>query len=53
VRDEHGLLLPNYRERLVRLPMHDPALRSVNVSTCVGILLYEVLRQWQAKAPSP
>ena len=41
-----------YRDRLVRLPMHDPALRSVNLSTCVGILLYEVLRQWQSTAPS-
>jgi tRNA (cytidine/uridine-2'-O-)-methyltransferase len=40
-----------YGDRLVRLPMHDPALRSVNVSTCVGILLYEVLRQWQSTAP--
>ena len=46
-------LRERYRERLVKLPMHDPALRSVNVSTCVGVLLYEVLRQWQAKAPSP
>ena len=34
-----------YADRLVRLPMADPALRSVNVSTCVGIVLYEVLRQ--------
>jgi tRNA(Leu) C34 or U34 (ribose-2'-O)-methylase TrmL len=25
--------------------MHDPALRSLNLSTSVGILLYEVLRQ--------
>ncbi|MGE5126587.1 MAG: TrmH family RNA methyltransferase [Betaproteobacteria bacterium] len=45
-------LRERYRERLVRLPMHDPALRSVNVSTCVGILLYEVLRQWQAREPA-
>jgi len=45
-------LRERYRESLVRLPMHDPALRSVNVSTCVGILLYEVLRQWQSTAPS-
>ncbi len=35
-----------YAERLVRLPMLDPALRSINVSTCVGILAFEVLRQW-------
>ena len=36
-----------YRDRLVRLPMSDPALRSVNVSTAVGIFAYEALRQWQ------
>jgi len=46
-------LRERYRERLLRLPMRDPGLRSVNVSTCVGILLYEVLRQWQSTAPSP
>jgi tRNA (cytidine/uridine-2'-O-)-methyltransferase len=34
-----------YRDRLVGLPMHDPALRSVNVSTAVAVVLYEVLRQ--------
>ncbi len=37
-----------YRDRLVRLPMRDPGLRSLNVSTCVGILVYEVLRQWRS-----
>ncbi len=35
-----------YRARLVRLPMSDPGLRSVNVSTAVGIFAYEALRQW-------
>ena len=34
-----------YRDRLVSIPMFDPELRSLNVSTCVGIALYEVLRQ--------
>ncbi len=34
-----------YSDRLVSLPMHDGALRSLNLSTCVGIALYEVLRQ--------
>ncbi len=55
-RESAGLpsrLRERYRERLLKLPMHDPALRSVNVSTCVGILLSEVLRQWQSTAPSP
>ena len=34
-----------YRDRLVSLPMIDPALRSLNLSTAVGVALYEVLRQ--------
>lgn len=34
-----------YRQRLVRLPILDEGLRSLNVSTCVGIALYEVLRR--------
>jgi tRNA (cytidine/uridine-2'-O-)-methyltransferase len=38
-----------YRDRLIRLPMQDPALRSVNVSTAVGILAYEVQRQWRGR----
>jgi tRNA (cytidine/uridine-2'-O-)-methyltransferase len=40
-----------HRERLVRLPMRDPGLRSINVSTAVGIFAYEVLRQWRAGGP--
>jgi tRNA (cytidine/uridine-2'-O-)-methyltransferase len=38
-------------DRLVRVPMHDAGLRSLNVSTCVGIAVYEVLRQWRAGEP--
>ena len=34
-----------HADHLVGLPMADAALRSINVSTCVGIVLYEVLRQ--------
>lgn len=34
-----------YADHCVQLPMQDPLLRSVNVSTCAGIVLYEVLRQ--------
>jgi len=45
-------LRERFRDRLVRLPMQDPALRSLNLSTCVGVLLFEVLRQWQSTAPS-
>ncbi|HVU50210.1 MAG TPA: tRNA (cytidine(34)-2'-O)-methyltransferase [Polyangia bacterium] len=43
-------LLARHRARTVRLPMQDPALRSLNLSTTVGIAAYEVLRQWR---PSP
>lgn len=34
-----------HRDRLVRIPMADPELRSLNLSTSVGIALFEVLRQ--------
>lgn len=34
-----------YRDRLFSIPMKDPILRSLNLSTAVGIVLYEVLRQ--------
>ena len=38
-----------HREHMVGIPMHDPTLRSLNLSTSVGILLYEVLRQWNLR----
>jgi tRNA (cytidine/uridine-2'-O-)-methyltransferase len=38
-----------YRDRLVRIPMSDPALRSLNLSTAVAIALYEALRQGRAR----
>lgn len=38
-----------YSERLIRVPMADPTLRSLNLSTTVGIALYEVLRQWRSR----
>lgn len=38
-------LRKRYACRLIRLPMQDPELRSLNLSTSVGITLYEVLRQ--------
>lgn len=38
-----------YSDRLVRVPMADPTLRSLNLSTTVGIALYEVLRQWRCR----
>lgn len=34
-----------HADRLVRIPMLDPGLRSLNLSTCVAIALFEALRQ--------
>lgn len=34
-----------WRDRLVAIPMRDPGLRSLNLSTSVALALYEVLRQ--------
>jgi tRNA (cytidine/uridine-2'-O-)-methyltransferase len=44
-------LLARNRERTVRVPMLDPELRSLNLSTTVGIAAYEVLRQWRGGVP--
>jgi len=33
-----------FNHRLVRIPMADPALRSLNLSTAVAVALYEALR---------
>ncbi len=35
----------HYRDRFVTLPMLSPRVRSLNLSTTVGIAVYEVLRQ--------
>ncbi|HWN44607.1 MAG TPA: tRNA (cytidine(34)-2'-O)-methyltransferase [Thermoanaerobaculia bacterium] len=34
-----------YRDRQVKIPMLDPEIRSLNLSTSVALALYEVLRQ--------
>jgi tRNA (cytidine/uridine-2'-O-)-methyltransferase len=34
-----------HRDRLVRFPIHDPAVRSINLANCVALACYEVLRQ--------
>jgi tRNA (cytidine/uridine-2'-O-)-methyltransferase len=36
-----------YRERFVTMPIASPRVRSLNLSTSVGIVVYEVLRQRQ------
>jgi tRNA (cytidine/uridine-2'-O-)-methyltransferase len=38
-------ILTRYRERLVRIPMVSPRVRSLNLSTSVALALYEVMRQ--------
>lgn len=44
-----------WRERLVSVPMLDPEIRSLNLSTTVGVALYEARRQRAAgpRVPSP
>jgi tRNA (cytidine/uridine-2'-O-)-methyltransferase len=44
-------LRDRYRERLVRIPMRDPLLRSLNLSTCVAIALYEALSRLARRGP--
>jgi tRNA (cytidine/uridine-2'-O-)-methyltransferase len=39
-------LLERHRDDTVAVPMLDPGLRSLNLSTCVGVAAYEVRRQW-------
>ena len=41
-----------YRERLVKIPMLDPEIRSLNLSTSVALALYEVLRQQRSPSPT-
>jgi tRNA (cytidine/uridine-2'-O-)-methyltransferase len=38
-------VLERYRDRIFGMPILSPHVRSLNLSTCVGIALYEVLRQ--------
>ncbi|HEV3457700.1 MAG TPA: tRNA (cytidine(34)-2'-O)-methyltransferase [Thermoanaerobaculia bacterium] len=54
-RESAGLplgLRMRYHDRLVAIPMLDPDLRSLNLSSAVAVALYEVLRQ-RAPAPAP
>jgi tRNA (cytidine/uridine-2'-O-)-methyltransferase len=43
-----SVLHERYRDRFLTMPMHSPHVRSLNLSTSVGIALYEVLRQRRA-----
>jgi tRNA (cytidine/uridine-2'-O-)-methyltransferase len=52
-RESTGLppeLRRRFAHRLVRIPMADPGLRSLNLSTSVALALYEVLRQRRSGA---
>ena len=40
-----------YRDRLLKIPMLDPGLRSLNLSTSVALAVYEVLRQRSLPRP--
>lgn len=42
-------ILERYRDRLVKIPMLSPRVRSLNLSTSVALALYEVLRQRRLK----
>ena len=42
-------LIARYRERLVAMPMTSSFVRSLNLSTSVGIATYETLRQQRAR----
>jgi tRNA (cytidine/uridine-2'-O-)-methyltransferase len=39
-------ILARYSEQTVEIPMRDPELRSLNLSTSVAVAAYEVQRQW-------
>lgn len=47
--EQHGLpaaVLERFPDRWVRVPMiREPSARSLNLSTCAGVVLYEALRQ--------
>jgi tRNA (cytidine/uridine-2'-O-)-methyltransferase len=43
-------ILSAHPDRLVSIPMVDPLLRSLNLSTAVAIAAYEVRRQWARRA---
>jgi tRNA (cytidine/uridine-2'-O-)-methyltransferase len=44
-------ILERHADRVVALPIASPRVRSLNLSTTVGIAIYEVLRQRHARAP--
>ncbi len=52
-RETKGLpaaLLERHPDRCLTIPMFDPRARSLNLATCVGIVLYEALRQTRPRS---
>jgi tRNA (cytidine/uridine-2'-O-)-methyltransferase len=45
-------LLQRFSDRVLRIPMQDPALRSLNLSTAAAVVAYEVCRQHGGPFPS-
>ena len=58
-RESSGLppeLRARHADRLLRIPQREPRLRSLNLSTAVGVALFEVRRQWaglSSRDPAP
>ena len=46
-------LVESERERWLRIPMLNPRARSLNLSNCVALVLYEALRQQGFRVGSP
>jgi tRNA (cytidine/uridine-2'-O-)-methyltransferase len=46
-------LLARHRDRTVSIPMRDPELRSLNLSTSVALATYEARRQWGWPVAAP
>ena len=46
-------LLARFHDETLSIPMLDPALRSLNLSTSVALATYEARRQWGWPAPIP
>jgi tRNA (cytidine/uridine-2'-O-)-methyltransferase len=42
-------ILARYADRTARIPMLDPKLRSLNISTTAGVVVFEVMRQWRGR----
>ena len=46
-------LLETYRDSVIAIPQFNPKARSLNLSSCVAIVLYEAIRQITSAARLP